>query len=154
MKTLLKLISANNKGTNQRNSLMKISLFMLCLTIPLLIFAQKDNTEPDPRLYDVLTHVEVSKLLSNNPYMVEYYNYFLDHSYKILPTPKQKKLDLPTVIIKDLKNFNILSVQRKQHLKRGWKSPTYYQIENTNKILVLIPEKEFTHKLNVHLGRS
>ena len=86
--------------------------------------------------------------------MVEYYNFFLDHSYKILPNPPKKQLDLPKVIIKDLKNFNILAIQRQQNLKRGWKSPTYYEIENTDKILVLIPEKEFTQKLNQHLGRT
>ena len=111
------------------------------------------KTKPDPRLYAALSQSEVNEMLDKNPFLIQYYNYFLDHSYKIISQPKNASLELPTVVITDMGNFNILVVKKEQKLKRAWENQTYYAIKNTDKILVFISEREFTQKLNEHIGR-
>lgn len=111
------------------------------------------KTKPDPRLYEVLSKTEVNEMLDKNPFLIEYYNYFLDNSFKIIEQPKGKLLTLPTVVIPDVGRFNILEVQKKQKLERSWENQTYYSIEGTDKILVFISEREFKQRLNAHIGR-
>jgi hypothetical protein len=115
---------------------------------------QLDNkTQPDPRLYDALSQAEINEMLDKNPFLIEYYNYFLDNSFKIIEQPKGKSLQFPPVIIPNIDNFNILAIQKKQKLQRNWDNQTYYCIEGTNKILVFISEREFTNQLNERIGR-
>jgi hypothetical protein len=137
----------------KRQLFMKTLLALLAFVLlSAFVVTPKKTTRPDPRLYEVLTKSEIDKLLDKNPFVIQYYNYFLDHSYKILEQPEgQKNLSLPTVRIKDINNFNILAVKREQNLQRLWNSPTYYLIEGTTKVLVFIPDREFTKKLNEHI---
>jgi hypothetical protein len=132
------------------------NLFLITITILLSSFSvlQPDvKTQPDPRLYDALSQAEINEMLDKNPFLIEYYNYFLDNSFKIIEQPKGKNLQFPGVIIPDMENFNILAVQKKQKLQRSWDSQTYYSIEGTNKVLVFISEREFTQRLNKRIGR-
>jgi hypothetical protein len=112
------------------------------------------KTKPDPRLYEALSDSEISEMLSKNPFLIQYYNYFLDHSYKIIEQPKSANLELPEVAISNIKDFNILLLKKKQKLKREWGSQTYYEIKGTNMVLVFISEKEFTQKLNKYLSKE
>jgi|AntRauTorckE5430_2_1112549.scaffolds.fasta_scaffold02511_4 hypothetical protein len=132
------------------------TLFLITMTIFLSSFSglQTDTkTHPDPRLYDVLSQSEINEMLDKNPFLIEYYNYFLDYSFKIIEQPKGKSVKLPVVVIPDVENFNILAVQKKQKLQRSWDNQTYYSIEGTNKVLVFISEREFTQRLNERIGR-
>lgn len=134
---------------------MKI-LFITMLTILLSSFTLTQpgtKTEPDPRLFDALSKSEIAEMQAKNPFLIQYYNYFLDHSYKIMNQPKSNQLDLPTVDIPNIDSFNILLIKKEQKLKRAWESQTYYTIKDTDKILVFISEKEFTHKLNESVGK-
>lgn len=106
------------------------------------------TTQPDPRLFDALSESEIAEMQAKNPFLIQYYNYFLDHSYKIMNQPKSNQLDLPIVNIPNIDDFNILVIKKEQKLKRAWESQTYYQIKNTNKVLVFISEREFTEKLH------
>lgn len=132
------------------------TFFFVTITFLLSSFSvlQPDTkTQPDPRLYDALSQKEINEMLDKNPFLIQYYNYFLDYSFKIIEQPKGKNLQLPVVIIPDMENFNILALQKKQKLQRSWENQTYYTIEGTNKILVFISEREFTQRLNEHIGR-
>lgn len=117
-------------------------------------FQNARNVKPDARLYEALSDAEIAEMQSKNPFLISYYNYFLDHSYKIIDQPQNTKLDLPKVIIPNLNTFNILVLKKDQKLKREWATQTYYEIEGTKKVLVFISEREFTQKLNKHLGRD
>jgi hypothetical protein len=129
------------------------TFFLITVTVLLSSFVSQpdEKTQPDPRLYDALSQSEVNEMLAKNPFLIEYYNYFLDNSFKIIEQPKGKKLELPTVVIPDIQHFNILVVQKGQKLQRNWDNQTYYSIKNTDKILVFISEKEFTQRLNKHI---
>lgn len=126
----------------------------MVLTLSSFTFTQPDTkTEPDPRLYDALSKSEIAEMQEKNPFLIQYYNYFLDHSYKIINQPKSKQLDLPSVIIPNIEDFNILLIKKQQKLKRTWESQTYYTIKDTDKVLVFMSEREFTQKLNESVGR-
>jgi hypothetical protein len=132
------------------------TFFLITITVFLSSFSvlqPHTKTQPDPRLYDALSQAEINEMLDKNPFLIEYYNYFLDYSFKIIEQPKGKSVELPVVVIPDVENFNILSVQKKQKLQRSWDSQTYYSIKGTNKILVFISEREFTKRLNERTGR-
>lgn len=132
------------------------TIILITLTALLSSFTviQPDvKTTPDPRLYDALSESEVQEMLDKNPFLIQYYNYFLDHSYKIIAKPKSNQLELPMVVIPDTEDFNILLIKKKQKLKRDWENQTYYSIRGTDKVLVFISEKDFTKKLNEHIGR-
>jgi hypothetical protein len=118
------------------------------------IVQPNSKTKPDPRLYEALSDNEISEMLSKNPFLIQYYNYFLDHSYKIIEQPKSANLNLPQVSISDIDSFNILLLKKKQKLKREWGIQTYYEIKGTNMVLVFISEKEFTQKLSKYLGKE
>ena len=75
------------------------------------IIQPNSTTKPDPRLYEALTDSEVSEMLAKNPFLIQYYNYFLDHSYKIIEQPKSANLKLPQVAITNIESFNILSLK-------------------------------------------
>lgn len=127
---------------------------MLTILLSSFMLTQPDSkTEPDPRLFDALSESEIAEMQAKNPFLIEYYNYFLDHSYKIMNQPKSNQLDLPTVNIPNIDNFNILVLKKEQKLKRAWESQTYYTIKDTDKVLVFISEKEFTKKLNETVGK-
>ncbi len=118
------------------------------------ILQPDSRTKPDPRLYEALSDGEITEMLSKNPFLIQYYNYFLDHSYKIIEQPKSANLDLPEVDISNIDKFNILVVKKEQKLKREWGTQTYYEIKGTNKVLVFISEKEFTQKLNKYIKKD
>lgn len=134
---------------------MKNLFILLLLSFPIWAMAQQ-NTPPtaDARLYDVFEANHIERLQEKNPYLINYYNYFLDHAYQIVDFPAGKNDQFPTVEIEDLENFNIIAIQKEQHLKRGGNHPTYYKIANANKLLIFYAETYFTKKLNQHLGRT
>ena len=126
----------------------------MVLTLSSFTQTQPDTkTEPDPRLFDALSKTEIAEMQAKNPFLIQYYNYFLDHSYKIMNKPTNNQLNLPVVDIPNLNNFNILVLKKEQKLKRTWERQTYYTIKGTDKVLVFISEKEFTQKLNKFVGK-
>jgi hypothetical protein len=78
----------------------------------------------------------------------------LDNIYEIKELAVGKISNCQEIIIADLDDINILLLINDLKLKRDYNNPTIYRIANTNKLLVIIPEKEFVKKFNVHTGRS
>lgn len=130
-------------------------VLLICL-LPIITFAQQtsDNSpKVDKRLYEVFDQSYLNFLSEKNPFLIQYYNFFLDNAYQIVDkAPKQ--YDNKEITIHNLDKINILEVCKKQSLKRGWDYIEVYPIANTNKLLVLYSEQELSKKLNVHLGRT
>lgn len=136
---------------------MKKVLFMgFIFMLPLFTFAQNESATPpiDKRLYDVFEADFLEALQRLSPSQLQYYNFFLDNIYEIKELPEGKTSTYPTVEIADLDNINILKLINDLELKRDYNSPTIYLIANTNKLLVLISEKEFVKKFNTATGRT
>lgn len=123
--------------------------------LPLFTLAQKESatTTIDQRLYAVFEGDFLERLQRQSPSQLQYYNFFLDNIYEITELPEGKTANYPTVQITDLDNINILKLINDLQLKRDYNSPTIYAIPGTNKLLILIAEKEFVKKFNLHTGR-
>ena len=134
----------------------KVFFIGFILTLPLFTFAQNESTTTtiDKRLYEVFEAEFLESLQSQSPSQLQYYNFFLDNIYEIKDLPKGKNSNYPTVAIPNLKHINILKLINDLQLKRDYNSPTIYSIANTNKLLILIPEKEFVKKFNEATGRT
>lgn len=137
---------------------MKKVLFTgLILTLPLFVLAQyESNMVPtiDERLYEVFEVDFLERLQNKSPSQLQYHNFFLDNIYEIKELAVGKISNCQEIIMADLDDINILLLINDLKLKRDYNNPTIYRIANTNKLLVIIPEKEFVKKFNVHTGRS
>lgn len=121
----------------------------------LALQAQPASAPPiDSRLLEVYQEAHLKQLQQEQPFHLQYYNYFLDNGYEIQPIPAGKTTTYPTVRIDNLEAFNILKVMEAQALQRAYDKPMYYRIEGQDKLLVLKSERAFIKALNTHLGRS
>ena len=134
----------------------KVFFIGFILTLPLFTFAQNESTTTtiDKRLYEVFEAEFLERLQSQSPSQLQYYNFFLDNIYEIKELPQGKTSTYPTVEITNLDDINILKLINDLQLKRDYNSPTIYSIANTNKLLILISEKEFVKKFNEATGRT
>lgn len=108
----------------------------------------------DSRLLAVYTESHLLKLQAEQPFHLQYYNYFLDNGYEIQPIAAGKTTTFPTVRIDNPEDFNILKLLEEQPLQRAYDKPTYYRIEGHDKLLILRSERDFIQALNAHLGRK
>lgn len=134
----------------------EVLLIGLLFILPTIIFAQNETTTPsiDNRLYDVFDTDFLERLQEKTPATLEYYNFFLDNAYDIKPLVSNKSSDYPKVVINNLDNLNILKIIKDQELKRDYNNQTIYQITNTDKLLILISEKELVKQFNQHTNRT
>lgn len=125
-----------------------------------IIFAQTQNQAHtdlpiDERLHDVYETDYLERLKIENPFLLQRWNFYLDHAWYITDLPNEKDSESYTFIsIADLDKVNILLLEKEQNLKKDWNKQQVYKIENTNKVLVYYAGKEFTKKLNEHLNRT
>lgn len=137
---------------------MKRVLFIgLILTLPIFVLAQyESDIAPtiDERLYEVFEVDFLERLQNKSPSQLQYHNFFLDNIYEIKELAAGKISNYQEIIIADLDHINILLLINDLQLKRDYNNPTIYRIANSNKLLVIIPEKEFVKKFNEHTGRS
>jgi hypothetical protein len=117
------------------------------------VFAQTaaQVTEPDPRLYEVYEADYLQRLLSENPFLIKRWNYYLDHAYEIIDAVPGKTDGRPEVSIPDLNHINILLLEKEQGLTHDYNIPVIYNIKNTNKCLVYLPGKKFAEALRLQL---
>lgn len=128
------------------------SLFALLLSIT--SFAQGNTIKPDARLQEIYSAEYLKSLQTNNPFLIQRWNYYLDNSYFITDIPEGKEMDYPTVELDENQEINILKIEKEQNLSRDFKMRMYYQIKGTNRVLVFYSGERFKNKLNKHLGRS
>jgi len=138
---------------------MKMYQTLLILLLSSGIFAQTATSpaavEIDQRLYDVYDTDYLEKLKTVNPFVLQRWNYYLDHSFFIADLDPDKQITpTGTIEISDIDNINVLLLEKEQKLEKQRSLPTYYKIAGTNKYLVFHPVDKFVKKLNEHLGRS
>ncbi len=131
------------------------SLFLLTVIIT-FVNAQQNQSHTDlpidSRLYSVFEGSYLERLRTENPFLIQRWNFYLDHSWYLTPLPPEKTSEAyPLIRVADLENVNIFLLEKKLRLTRDWNQHKVYRIENTDKALVFYSGKEFTRKLNEHL---
>lgn len=125
--------------------------------LPLSLFAQKkvstENLTPDARLIEAFGADYIERLQTQQPFMIQRWNYYLDHAYYIADESDEKAGDYPMVEIENLETLNILKLEKEQTISRDWNLPKAYRIGKTGKLLVYLPGKTFNQKLKEHLGQ-
>lgn len=110
---------------------------------------------PDARLYDVFSAGYITQVQENNPFLIQRWNYYLNHAFEIVEVKnEEKKANLPVVKIKDTDNVNILLLEQKQGLTRDFKKRMYYRIAKSDKVLYYYSGEQFNKNLNKHLARK
>jgi hypothetical protein len=140
----------------------KLLTFLFSLMIMGSLFSQenKSDIKPDPRLIDALGQETVYFYAQNNPKLILYYNFFLNHSYQITEIPQEKVKDLkdipefqlkpqfqmesPDYTEKGLENLNIMKYDFKIETNVG----PIYRLGNTNKLIIFLSGKEIQTNFN------
>ncbi len=128
---------------------MKKIIWVLFLGIALTSLSAWNSKSiiPDSRLTDYLGAEKVALLMQNNPDLIVYYNYFLDHSYTLVELPAEKFDPIKDKPIKvslsngkiDRKKLNVLSLG----LQRNKETRLYYQVEGTSQVVAMLSDNEF-----------
>ena len=134
---------------------MKIIYYCFLLLFPLSAFSQSSDSavpDPDARLVEAHGADYINRLKTENPFLINRWNFYLDNAFFITDDVPGKNGDYKTVHIENLEDFNILKIEKEQKLERAWDVPTIYKIENTEKLLVYYSGKEFNERLKAHLN--
>ncbi|PLX14119.1 MAG: hypothetical protein C0594_00425 [Marinilabiliales bacterium] len=134
----------------------KIILLISCVSIAYMGWAQT----PNEKLTEIYPEQELSLLKEKSPSKIEYLNFISENIYKIMDNvPEDKLTNYPYLYekdrqtksitdnaldISDLANLNILKfdyIQKKS-------LPTTYRIQNSNKLIVILPREEVIKKFN------
>lgn len=133
----------------------KVLLIGLLFIVPTIIFAQGETRLTiDERLYDVFDTSFLERMQKETPAMLEYYNFFLDNVYTIQSLGENKVSDYLKITIDDIEDMNILKIITDYEIKRDYNNQIIYQIEDSDKLLILISEKELAKKFNKHTRRT
>lgn len=132
---------------------MKTILLTLLCICSLSAFGQSEKitVEPDARLMEVYAQDYLTQLQTDNPFLIQRWNFYLDNAYTV--SENFKNGDYPFIQIDDLNNINILLLEKEQKLTHDFKAKTCYRIAGTNKVLIYRSGSEFAADLNAHLGR-
>lgn len=133
---------------------MKTITTILLFLSPLIAFSQSSYSgtiEPDARVIEAYGKDYIDRLIVDNPFLIQRWNFYVDHAYYITEDIPEKGAKYEEVIIEDLEDFNILKLEKEQKLKRAWDVPVIYKIRSTNKLLVFHPGKLFNEKLRASL---
>jgi len=131
-------------------------LLSLLLSLPLLLTAQSPYPAavPDARLYAVFDSAYLQNIRRDNPALLLRWNFYLDNAFIIsdFPAEKGNVSQYPAVKISDLRDLNILLLEKEQPLARDWQKPVFYHIEGTNKVLMYFSGKDFNRKFREWLA--
>jgi hypothetical protein len=120
------------------------SLFTLLALI--VGFAAMGQSDFDERLLVRFSEDYLNKLQQEQPEMLEYWTYYLDHGYTIVDgqlTGKTMTTE-ETVKIKDLNDINILDLD----IQMDGKRPKAFLIKGTNQYLVLKGSRQFSKEFS------
>lgn len=135
---------------------MRVFLLLATLFLSSGAFAQNGSasTTYDARLLEVYEESHLDNLQTNNPFLIQYLSYFLDHGWAFETFPAEKVSGLDKVVVADITQINVLKLLADKKVSKGYLNRNYFQIEGSNDVLVILSEKEFTAKLNTFLGRT
>lgn len=135
---------------------MKYSIFLACLLLPLFALAQQPKTDVqiDERLYEVFDDAYLERLLVERPFLIQRWNFYLDHAYYLTKDDKAERNKYPIIKVENMEEINIFQLERSQGLRRHPKQEMSYQIADSDWVLVYHAAATFTAQLNAHLGRT
>lgn len=134
---------------------MKKVLILMIVSLPLFAIGQSETKpEIDKRLYDVFEVDFLERMQDIKPHYIEYQNFYLDNSYQIIDFPKGKTSEYPIIEIKDLDNLNIIELRTEKKFQTNQDYPNFYIIKDSDKMLMILSNRDFVKKLNQHLGRT
>jgi GT2 family glycosyltransferase len=125
------------------------------LPLPMLLHAQNQpaKTTIDPRIYTAYEREYVDRVAQSNPFLIQYWTFYLENAYFITDMPSEKTddaMEYTTIKIDNLNNINILQLEKKYPMKHDWDTLKAYRIEGTSKLLVYHPGRLFVEKLNAY----
>ena len=134
--------------------------FFLLLVGPLLAQSNtEDEIVPDERLLELYSQKHIDKLMTNQPNIIAYWNYFLDHSYFIENPPVSKANTYPNLEDAVLTNpetglpydvsmeVNQLNVKL-FHLEIQKNKRVSYRLGDTGKLITFYSKDEFLANYN------
>jgi hypothetical protein len=131
---------------------MKKKLLVLFGILPLLLSAQNQpaKTSIDPRIYAAYGHEYVDRIAQTNPFLIQYWTFYLDHAFAVMDVPTEKEDDVihPVIKVANLKQINILQLEKDLQIKPYWDRLSIYRIANTEQLLVYYPTDNFIRELN------
>jgi hypothetical protein len=107
----------------------------------------------DKRLVEVFEKDYLDLVRREDPILFERWHFYLDHAFFISDSPLVKEGNnetYPSVSVSDLKNINILKLEKEQDLKHDFYTETIYKIEGTTQFLVYLSGRDFIEKFNAH----
>ncbi len=122
---------------------MKTLFTLLILAVSLSTMGQ---SQFDPRLLSRYSEERIAELKENQPSTIEYWTYYLDHSYTIVDGEATGKTMVSDeeIKIKDLENFNILDLDI--HMDRN--RSKVYKIKGMSQYLVLKSNTQFSQEFS------
>ncbi|PLX00408.1 MAG: hypothetical protein C0594_15750 [Marinilabiliales bacterium] len=128
------------------------------LFVILFIGSAIAQVNPDSKLFVKYEPSYFNKYQHKNPEIIEYMNFYVNHSWKIINMPDKevqseelKKVDPKTgslldeqIVVSDLDNFNIYLYNCKPDQEKR----KYYTIGDTKKMLIIYSHNEITDKFN------
>jgi hypothetical protein len=132
---------------------MKKFLLGLFGILPMLLLAQNQpvQTKIDARIYAAYGQEYVDKIAQTNPFLIQYWTFYLDHAFAVTDAPAEKELnpkDYPVIKVDNVQAINILQLEKDLQLKSNWDKLSIYRIQNTEKLLVYQPGDSFVRALN------
>lgn len=127
---------------------MKFFTLILFLGISVSVFSQTDF---DKRLLAKFSQEQLTDMAANHPNILNYWTYYLDHSYEIVDIQAGKDVsEYPEIQFKSPEKFNILKVDAT--MKKVGK--THFRIKNTNQLLILDSNTGFTKDYNAYRAKN
>jgi|GEM_PF-1286475 hypothetical protein len=130
---------------------------ILLLTIAIFFASFSKAQMPDSKLSAVYTPEHLNNLKHNNPDAIEYFNFYVNNSFKITDLPQGKDLEKEELhkinpITKEITNEQIQMVDLVDFnpylfsCKTDQNNRKYYSIGNTGKLLIMFSNKEIQEK--------
>jgi len=136
-------ILRQRKRTFKRQEHMKSLLTLLAFCLALASFGQADF---DERLLAKYSEKRIKELQEKQPAILEYWTYYLDHSYSIIDGEATGKFLITDqeLKIKNLKEINILDLE--VFMDRNLTK--YYSIKGTSQYLALKSNNQFVREFS------
>ncbi len=110
-------------------------------------FANAQNNSFDQRLLSKFSKEELNEMQSNNTFSYSYWNFYVANAYEIVELANEKANTHEikgTVKIQDINTINIFDL----HYVPLGSDYQYYQIEGTQKLLVILSEEQIKAKFS------
>lgn len=127
-------------------------LFTSCLFLSSFLLFSQEPVTIDPRLNAVYERAYLERLQTENPFLLERLNFYLDNAWYLSDIPGDKgAVEFPVVRIDNPESINILQLEQEQGLHKDFQTETVYSINGTRKVLIYRSGSEFNRLLNEHL---